>query len=144
MPVDELKSISARERRKLASVLSYALFEPSLEKSTRTLDALISRVDTTVAFSKTKGEISGIIAYTACRGGLTEILYISVAPDDRLKGVGKELVDHIRKKGGCSTITAETDKTAVNFYRQLGFRIASLGEKYPGVERFACKLEIGS
>lgn len=35
---------------------------------------------------------------------------------------------------------AETDKNAVNFYRKIGFNITSLGEKYPGVERFKCTL----
>jgi hypothetical protein len=29
---------------------------------------------------------------------------------------------------------------AVNFYRNIGFEITSLGEKYPGVERFQCIL----
>ncbi|WP_268921683.1 hypothetical protein [Metabacillus sediminilitoris] len=36
-------------------------------------------------------------------------------------------------------ITAETDKEAVVFYRNYGFKITSLGEKYPGVERFLCE-----
>ena len=35
--------------------------------------------------------------------------------------------------------TAETDKDAVDFYRKLGFSVTSLGEKYPGVERFHCE-----
>ena len=30
---------------------------------------------------------------------------------------------------------------AVEFYRKLGFSIESLGEKYPGVERFRCTLQ---
>lgn len=33
-------------------------------------------------------------------------------------------------------ITDETDKEAVVFYRNYGSKITSLGEKYPGVERF--------
>lgn len=35
-------------------------------------------------------------------------------------------------------IKAETDKDAVGFYKKNGFSITSLGEKYPGVERFEC------
>ena len=37
-------------------------------------------------------------------------------------------------------IIAETDKDAVAFYRKVGFKIQSIGEKYPGTERFLCKL----
>ncbi len=36
-------------------------------------------------------------------------------------------------------IYAETDNDAVNFYWKYGFEITSLGEKYPGVERFLCE-----
>ncbi|MNP39986.1 hypothetical protein D3C76_1335850 [compost metagenome] len=35
-------------------------------------------------------------------------------------------------------IKAETDKDTVGFYKKIGFSITSLGEKYPGVERFEC------
>lgn len=37
------------------------------------------------------------------------------------------------------SIVAETDDEAVDFYRRYGFFITSLGEKYPGVERFLCQ-----
>lgn len=36
-------------------------------------------------------------------------------------------------------VSAETDADAVEFYRKYGFKIKSLGEKYPGVERFLCE-----
>lgn len=36
-------------------------------------------------------------------------------------------------------IYTETDNDAVDFYRKYGFEITSLGEKYPGVERFLCE-----
>ena len=35
-------------------------------------------------------------------------------------------------------IEAETDADAVGFYEQVGFTVTSLGESYPGVERFRC------
>ncbi|GAA0394735.1 hypothetical protein GCM10008933_26940 [Paenibacillus motobuensis] len=37
-------------------------------------------------------------------------------------------------------IIAETDQDAIGFYSKIGFEIHSLGEKYPGVERFQCIL----
>ena len=38
------------------------------------------------------------------------------------------------------TLMAETDQEAVEFYRNTGFVVYSLGELYPGVERFRCVL----
>lgn len=40
-------------------------------------------------------------------------------------------------------IVAETDRSALGFYLALGFGVTSLGEKYPGVERFRVRLESG-
>ena len=37
-------------------------------------------------------------------------------------------------------ITLETDRDAVEFYQRCGFQVKSIGEKYPGVERFLCEL----
>ena len=38
-------------------------------------------------------------------------------------------------------IEAETDDGAVEFYKRIGFRVKSLGEKYKEIERFHCYLE---
>lgn len=38
-------------------------------------------------------------------------------------------------------LEAETDDEAVEFYKRIGFQVRTLGEKYPGVERFHCYLE---
>jgi hypothetical protein len=35
-------------------------------------------------------------------------------------------------------LVAETDIDSVNFYLKTGFSVESLGEKYPGRERFRC------
>ena len=39
-------------------------------------------------------------------------------------------------------VVAETDEEAVDFYRSLGFVVHSLGEQYPGIERFRCVYEV--
>ena len=53
-------------------------------------------------------------------------------------GVGRLLVTKLISENEDSTITAETDDDAVRFYHSLGFRIYSLGEKYPGIVRYSC------
>lgn len=69
-----------------------------------------------------------------------EIKHIAVSPAYRGKGIGREMVQYIKDHYCFSSICAETDQDAVNFYKNLDFQITSLLEKYPGVERFACLL----
>lgn len=51
------------------------------------------------------------------------------------------MISELLHNGGLRKIQAETDQEAVGFYRKAGFVITSLGEKYPGVERFSCFFE---
>jgi ribosomal protein S18 acetylase RimI-like enzyme len=63
---------------------------------------------------------------------------MAVDAGERNRGVGKELVLAAMASVPCILFVAETDPDAVGFYERCGFTIISLGEKYPGVERFAC------
>jgi len=65
------------------------------------------------------------------------IKHIAVLADQRGKGIGSKMINFIASK--YSSIIAETDYEAVDFYRRYGFSIVNLGEKYPGVERFLCQ-----
>lgn len=56
------------------------------------------------------------------------------------RGIGRKLINHI--KGKYNYIVAETDDEAITFYRKQGFVIESLGEKYPGVNRYLCTFKI--
>ncbi|WP_165843713.1 GNAT family N-acetyltransferase [Planococcus halotolerans] len=67
-----------------------------------------------------------------------EIRHIAVAGDCRNSGTGLRMIEDIIKLHGIQEIFAETDVDAVGFYRKIGFNIKSLGEKYPGRERFYC------
>lgn len=63
---------------------------------------------------------------------------ISVDPGHQRSGVGRFLIQGFLDSFKDSTLEAGTDGDAVGFYRRLGLRIRSLGEKYPGVTRFLC------
>lgn len=39
-----------------------------------------------------------------------------------------------------SSLVAETDADAVEFYRRCGFAVERIGEQYVGVDRFRCTL----
>ncbi|WP_379162856.1 GNAT family N-acetyltransferase [Paenibacillus sp. sgz5001063] len=84
------------------------------------------------------GELAGLIGTRQGPGTDAEILHIAVQARWRGRGIGSAMIEEIRKCDGIGALRAETDREAVGFYSQCGFKISSLGEKYPGVERFSC------
>ncbi|NME05464.1 GNAT family N-acetyltransferase [Psychrobacillus sp. BL-248-WT-3] len=85
--------------------------------------------------------------YVACIGiemierHHAEIKHIAVTPDSRKQKLGSRMLDYVVQELGLHRLTAETDCESVGFYRRCGFTVSSLGEKYPGVERFLCVWE---
>lgn len=49
------------------------------------------------------------------------------------------MIEQVVQDEGLCELEAETDLEAVDFYRKCGFTVATLGEKYPGVQRFSCR-----
>ena len=74
--------------------------------------------------------------------GTAVIHQLVVAGHARGKGLGSSLIRDACQIFALRRVTAETDRDAVEFYRRFGFKIRSLGEKYPGVERFRCELRL--
>ena len=66
---------------------------------------------------------------------------IAVASAFRHQQVGRRLLNTSGQRFSLQLIEAETDAEVVGFYRHCGFLITSLGEVYPGVERFHCVLQ---
>ncbi|MFC5471597.1 GNAT family N-acetyltransferase, partial [Cohnella suwonensis] len=85
-------------------------------------------------------ELVGLIGLIHISLREVELKHIAIRSDNRRQGIGKQMINEIINKNGIDKIIAETDKDAVNFYRNIGFEIMSLGEKYPGIERFQCIL----
>jgi CubicO group peptidase (beta-lactamase class C family) len=71
-----------------------------------------------------------------------EITALAVLPDWRGQGVARRLIFGACEHLGLRAVEAETDADAVDVYRASGFAVKSLGERYPGVERFRCRLEL--
>jgi ribosomal protein S18 acetylase RimI-like enzyme len=80
----------------------------------------------------------GILGFQRDERDQLTIKHIAVRPDSRGAGFGRGLILEAIAMFKPVRVLAETDEEAVNFYRSIGFEINSLGEKYPGVERFAC------
>lgn len=86
---------------------------------------------------KLEGEIVGCIGIEIISLNECEIKHIAVSSVQRGKGIGSKMIKYVSEK--YPLFSAETDNDAVDFYRNYGFEITSLGEKYPGVERFLCE-----
>nr|WP_237417512.1 GNAT family N-acetyltransferase [Halobacillus litoralis] len=85
-------------------------------------------------------EVVGCIGIELFTQRRCEIKHIAVSTKYRNNNVGTKMINFILEKYLFETVLAETDSEAVNFYKNYGFEITSLGEKYPGVERFRCTL----
>ncbi|MGE7945798.1 GNAT family N-acetyltransferase [Lysinibacillus sp. NPDC093688] len=88
-----------------------------------------------------ESEVAGCIGIEFLSPKRCEIKHIAVSPNHRGIGIGSKMICFISEKYSLSFMFAETDKDAVDFYKNYGFKITSLGEKYPGVERFQCILK---
>ncbi len=72
------------------------------------------------------------------------ITSLAVLPDWRRQGFARALIFGACEHLALRTVEAETEADAVGFYRALGFAVEKLGERYPGAERFRCRLELPS
>jgi GNAT superfamily N-acetyltransferase len=82
----------------------------------------------------------GVIGYSVGESAVT-LLHVAAAPHARNAGVGTQLLNAVRRAVPAGLpIVAETDQDAVGFYAANNFAVTSLGEKYPGVQRFRVHL----
>jgi GNAT superfamily N-acetyltransferase len=84
--------------------------------------------------------IAGVAGYEVRRHRIA-LHHIATTEPRRRCGIGRRLLTEIRSRYPELAISAETDSASVGFYLSNGFTAISLGEKYPGVERFRVKLD---
>jgi GNAT superfamily N-acetyltransferase len=87
------------------------------------------------------GAIIGFVGFERVSAKALRIRGIAVDPSRRREGIGRLLIEETRARNRGVTLHAETDSDAVRFYTCCGFEVSSLGEQYPGVERFDCRLQ---
>lgn len=88
------------------------------------------------------GELVGLIGLRLDSPRTATLRHIVVRQDHRGMDIGREMIQALCRRYSLKELAAETDRDAVTFYRKAGFEVDSLGEKYPGVERFRCRLRI--
>ena len=86
------------------------------------------------------GELAGITGIRCTVPHEIELRHLAVKAEWRRRTIGRAMIAEIAAREDVERIRAETDQAAVGFYRNAGFEISSLGDKYPGIERFECVL----
>ncbi|MFF7118109.1 MULTISPECIES: GNAT family N-acetyltransferase [Lysinibacillus] len=121
----------------MKTLLSYATSEKKVD---REYPLYIENPERVLYGYTIEQDLVGCIGIVKGEANRCEIKHIAVSPVFRGKGIGREMIRYVEEHHAFSSIYAETDQEAVLFYKNLGFHITSLGEKYPGVERFGCLL----
>ncbi|MET3288332.1 N-acetyltransferase [Brevibacillus fluminis] len=121
------------------ALLAYSVGAPSMEKLLQ-VAARYERSDSMMMVGvEEDGVLLGCIGLDLARLPKAVITHVAVHPDARGKGIGRHMLADAMQRFSLTVIGAETDASAVGFYRSCGFTVKSLGEKYPGVERFWCE-----
>jgi ribosomal protein S18 acetylase RimI-like enzyme len=136
--MDMFLDIKARlQEAPLSELLSYSVF-PDEDKLTRTMNEYQSNSNLDIYGYVAKEEVIGILGVEMSEQSIVHIRHLAVHPDYRGLGYGRGLLMELIELKKPDQLIAETDEDAVDFYRSVGFTIVSLGELYPGVERFQC------
>lgn len=123
----------------IKTLLSYATSESKIEQE---YDKYMQSVNRKLYAFEINGALVGCIGIEFLAFDKCEIKHIAVSPSKRGNGIGSKLIQFVCDKYSLRQLNAETDKDAVEFYRNYGFKITNLGEKYSGDVRFLCELNI--
>ncbi|MEC0110494.1 GNAT family N-acetyltransferase [Paenibacillus taichungensis] len=121
-------------------LLSYSVF-PDPDHLNRALQQYVDKEELHLDGYEDEGQLIGLIGYESTGTSEITIHHIAVLPENRFKNYGRGMISQVLAKYNPDRLIAETDVEAVEFYRNTGFVVYSLGELYPGVERFRCVLE---
>lgn len=135
-----IKELAGRlDDLRVKELLAYAVF-PEPESLDEAVKAYRMPKGLELYGYEEEGELIGIIGVGMSDGEMT-IKHIAVDPEHRGMDYGRGLIIELMLLKKPETVIAETDEEAVGFYRSIGFQIYSLGEEYPGTERFRCVYE---
>ncbi|AOZ94155.1 GNAT family N-acetyltransferase [Paenibacillus crassostreae] len=125
----------------VAELLSYAVFPD--DKSLKAAIQLYEETESLQLYSyEDEKLLVGLIGYEINEERVLTVHHLAVMPENRLKGYGRGIFFELINVQKPSQIIVETDEEAVEFYRNIGFVVYSLGEVHPGVERFRCIYEV--
>jgi ribosomal protein S18 acetylase RimI-like enzyme len=129
------------QESQIQDLLSYSVF-PDPDRLEQTIAQYESDSNMWLFGYESEDVMVGIIGFRLSDNQEMTLTHLAVEPESRGVGFGRGMILEIIEEMNPTRIVAETDEEAVEFYRRNGFVINSLGEKYPGVERFRCTYEI--
>ncbi|MBD0380794.1 GNAT family N-acetyltransferase [Paenibacillus sedimenti] len=132
---------SRLEESQIQELLGYSVF-PDPEDLDSTIELYKNDSELLLFGYESEGVMVGIIGFRLNGSNEMTLTHLAVEPESRGVGFGRGIILEIIEEAKPARIVAETDEEAVEFYRNIGFVINSLGEVYPGVERFRCTYEI--
>ncbi|MBU5350876.1 GNAT family N-acetyltransferase [Paenibacillus silvae] len=121
-------------------LLSYSVF-PDPDQVNQAIQEYETQETLFLSGYEDEEQLVGLIGYEHTGPSEITIRHIAVLPENRFKNYGRGMISQLLAAHNPDTLIAETDHEAVEFYRNSGFIVYSLGELYPGVERFRCVLE---
>jgi ribosomal protein S18 acetylase RimI-like enzyme len=134
-----MKIVKARLRDEdVQALLSHSVYMPTEEKLSRIAEGYEADGDISAFACVERGRAIGIIVLRHKGDCSYEIMSIAVDPAFRGRGVGSMLMDSSIRRLMMHEVVAETDADAAGFYRNCGFEVISLGEKFPGTIRYLC------
>ena len=125
------------------AILGAALFEASPERIEMLLSTVYSAPETRLFGLLNEHTVVAIAGIRKLNDSRAELIHIAVNQTERRRGFGSELIHWFIQAERLTELSVETDNDAVEFYKRCGFSTWSLGEQYPGVERFACRWSQG-
>ncbi|NMO96497.1 GNAT family N-acetyltransferase [Paenibacillus lemnae] len=136
-----IKDISSRlDDLEVKELLAYSVF-PDPEKLDAVVDAYRKPDGLQLFGYEEDGVLIGIIGVDQSDTEMA-IKHAAVHPEYRGKDYGRGMIMELMLQKNPAVVSAETDEDAVGFYRSIGFQVYSLGEIYPGVERYRCVYEV--
>ena len=131
-------SIYSPEVQKL---ISYAVGYPTPEKMKKVTDGYAD--DKYKVFGLKKGgKIFSCIIVEIAGNSTAFIRRIAIVPEERGKGLGRQLIQKTIDDYDLKILEAETDDDAKVFYEKCGFTVTQVESPFPGTNRYACKLVI--
>ena len=133
--LEMVDAASGWDLRQVAAILADALFQPTAAE----LDALLEeyqRWPHLLLGVRERDRVVGVVGVDLRDPGLVEISHVAVRPEDRGRGIGRKLVEAVRRGAAPRACWLMTDEDAAPFYRRVGLVVQSVGERHPGRERF--------
>lgn len=134
--IDEKESLC---NKSVYSLLAPSVFNPTPERLlSRAEKYQADRKSNVYAYSE-NGVYKGIVVFKI-KDQTAEILDIAIKPEYQGQGIGSRLIDYIFSQFSINKIIAETDDDAIGFYKNYGFAVADINNKYD-TKRYICVCE---